>query len=82
VCRAEVFARAAETARDAWIAALGGAADSLTLTLTGDALASDADADLRADALDAQLTGEAATAALVLPVVATLSASPSVEPSP
>lgn len=74
-CRAVVFAEASAGVRDAWFDRLGRASASLTLTLSGGAVASDPDGDMQANALDAQLTGEAALAEVLVPIVGTLSAT-------
>lgn len=74
-CRAMVFADASTRLRDAWFARLGRGATSLTLTLSGAAVASDPDGDLQANALDADLTGDAALADALVPIVGTLSAT-------
>lgn len=81
-CRAAVFARASEAARDTWLAVLGQDPTSFTLTLRGAAAASDPDGDLRANALDAQLAGTASSSGVVLPVVGGLAATRRAEPTP
>lgn len=80
VCRAGVFASAASALRDAWFDTLGRDVSSVTLTLSGGAVASDPDGDLRANALDAQLGGDAVLGATTLPIVGTLSATRSAAP--
>ena len=74
-CRAIVFAEASATLRDAWFEQLGRSASSLTLVLTGGALASDPDGDLQADALDAELSGQATLAETQVAIVGSLSAT-------
>ncbi len=80
VCRAAVFANAAGVVRDAWFDTLGRDVGSATLTLSGGAVASDPDGDFRANALDAQLGGDAVLGATTLPIVGTLSATRSAAP--
>ncbi|MBK8593339.1 MAG: hypothetical protein IPN77_30345 [Sandaracinaceae bacterium] len=80
VCRAAVFANAAGVLRDAWFDTLGRDVGSATLTLSGGAVASDPDGDFRANALDAELGGDAVVGVTTLPIVGTLSATRSAAP--
>ncbi|MBK6575154.1 MAG: hypothetical protein IPG17_02920 [Sandaracinaceae bacterium] len=80
VCRATVFASAASALRDAWFDTLGRDTSSVTLTLSGGAVASDPDGDFRANALDAELGGDAVVGVTTLPIVGTLSATRSAAP--
>jgi hypothetical protein len=80
VCRRTVFANAASVLRDAWFDTLGRDVSGVTVTLSGGAVASDPTVTSRANALDAELGGDAVLGATTLPIVGTLSATRSAAP--